>query len=250
MDELAPGLFVPDWPAPPGVRVVTTGRTGGQSRAPFDTFNLATHVGDDPAAVAANRARLRQVAALPSEPRWLEQVHGVAVVDAGAKVMHVPQADGAWSDRAGVVCAVMTADCLPVLLCDRAGHQVAAVHAGWRGLLAGVIEAAVARFDGGGEAVLAWLGPAIGPTAFEVGDEVRAAFVARDGAAAAAFAPSSGGRWYADLFLLARQRLHGCGVAAIHGGGDCTFSQPDRYYSYRRDGTTGRMASLIWREAV
>ena len=236
----------PDWPAPARVRALSTTRVGGVSVAPYDSLNLGTHVGDDPAAVEMNRARLRSV--LPGEPGWLNQVHGTAVVDAAA-CAGVPDADAdaAVSCSSGVVCSVMTADCLPLLLCDRAGTVVAAVHAGWRGLHGGVVEAGVAAMKVAPSEILAWLGPAIGPQAFEVGDEVRAAFMAVDSQAEAAFRPAATpAKWLADLYLLARQRLAVLGVSGIYGGDRCTFSEPDCFFSYRRDGATGRMASLIW----
>lgn len=248
MTTTDPGLplEIPDWPAPRGVRALQTTRLGGVSAGPWHSLNLGTHVGDDPAAVAANRARLRR--ALPAEPLWLEQVHGVVVADAdGDLAPGVPTADAVVARGAGRVCAVMTADCLPLLFCDRAGSVVAAAHAGWRGLCAGVVEATLAAMRVPPAEVLVWLGPAIGPSAFEVGAEVRAAFVAADAAAAAAFAPQPGGKWLADLWLLARQRLAACGVEAVFGGGQCTVASRGRYFSYRRDGITGRMATLIWR---
>jgi len=238
-------LIHPRWPAPPSVRALSTTRSGGVSRAPFDHLNLALHVGDDPEAVAENRRRLACHAGLPEAPRWLEQVHGTRVLRAEEADC---RADGRYSNRPGEVCAVLTADCLPVLLCDRAGREVAAVHAGWRGLLEGVVEAALDCFQAPPSAIMAWLGPAIGPTAFEVGDEVRGAFVARDPGAADAFRPA-GGRWLADLYRLARRRLAARGVTAVHGSGFCTHDDPRRFYSYRRDGRTGRMASLIWLES-
>lgn len=237
-------ILYPDWPAPANVRAAVTTRRGGVSVGPYASLNLAAHVGDAPAAVAANRALLRELLALPAEPAWLNQVHGTAVADAagGGEC----DADASVASRRGAVCAVLTADCLPLLLCDRTGSRVAAVHAGWRGLLGGVIEAALAQLGGDAGQLLAWLGPAIGPDAFEVGDEVRDAFIAVDSAAAAAFRPSPAGRWLADLYALARLRLGHCGVTAVYGGGLCTFHDADRFYSYRRDGVTGRMASLIW----
>lgn len=234
-------LILPDWPAPPNVHACASTRDGGVSLGPYASLNLGDHVGDDPAAVAENRARLRRALALPTEPLWLTQVHGIAVAEGQGGC-----ADASVAFGPGTVCAVMTADCLPLLLCDRTGTRVAAVHAGWRGLLAGVIEAAVARLDVSGPELLAWLGPAIGPDAFEVGEEVRTAFVAEDVAAAAAFKPSPGGRWLADLYALARLRLARCGVSAVYGGDLCTYSDAARFYSFRRDGVTGRMASLIW----
>lgn len=235
----------PQWPAPAAVRALSTTRLGGASRGPYAAFNLAGHVGDDPRAVAANRGLLMQQLGLPAEPSWLQQVHGRAVVPAwpnGATT----EADASFGVGPGAVCAVLTADCLPVLLCDRDGTRVAAAHAGWRGLAAGVLEAAVDALQVPGSRLMAWLGPAIGPRAFEVGDEVRAVFLAHDAAAASAFQPSPAGRWLADLYVLARQRLAERGVTDVHGGGLCTFSDGRRFYSYRRDGTTGRMATLIW----
>ncbi|GLT20829.1 laccase domain protein [Zoogloea oryzae] len=236
--------IVPDWPAPARVRALSTTRAGGVSVAPYDSLNLGTHVGDAPASVAANRAQVRRI--VPSEPAWLNQVHGTAVVDA-ASVAGVPDADASVSRTPGAVCVVMTADCLPVLLCDRAGTVVGAAHAGWRGLHGGVIEATVAAMQVAPADVIAWLGPAIGPTAFEVGDEVRAAFVAADAIADAAFKPAGQpGKWLADIYLLARQRLASLGVTAVYGGDCCTVSESRRFFSYRRDGVTGRMGSLVW----
>ncbi len=240
-----PRFIIPDWSAPANVRACVTTRAGGVSRPPYASLNLAAHVGDDPQAVVANRARLRAELALPGEPAWLTQVHGVTVVDA-AQPADQPQADGAFATAPGAVCAVLTADCLPVLLCDRAGTRVAVLHAGWRGLAGGVIEAGISALGVAGGELLAWLGPAIGPEAFEVGDEVRAAFVTRDPAAALAFRPHGNGRLLADIYLLARQRLAGLGVTAVSGGGLCTVADRDRFYSYRRDSATGRMASLVW----
>ncbi len=236
----------PDWPAPARVRAMTTTRSGGVSAPPYDSLNLGDHVGDDPVAVAENRRRLSDALALPSEPRWLSQVHGTYCCDATA-VEGVAEADAQFAERPGVVCAVLTADCLPLLLCDKAGSTVAAVHAGWRGLLNGVIENSVQAMGGGGE-LMAWLGPAIGPVAFEVGEEVRSAFVERDEQAASAFVPLDGGKWLADIYRLARLRLEACGVSELYGGDHCTYSEAERFFSYRRDGQTGRIASLIWME--
>lgn len=240
-----PQVIVPDWPAPAGVRAAQTTRLGGVSRPPFDGLNLALHTGDCGDHVAANRHRLRQHLELPAEPAWLEQVHGTDVVAAAAGPAC---ADAAWADRPGVICAVMTADCLPVLLCDDGGETVAAAHAGWRGLADGVLEAVVAAMRRPSQRLLAWLGPAIGPDAFEVGDEVRQRFLAADPAAAGCFRRSPRGRWLADLYALARRRLARAGVEAVYGGGFCTVEQSDLFFSYRRDGRTGRMATLIWRE--
>ncbi|MCG9031138.1 peptidoglycan editing factor PgeF [Laribacter hongkongensis] len=233
------------WPAPARVRTLVTTRDGGVSLAPYASLNLGQHVGDDPAAVAENRARLR--ACLPAEPFWLNQVHGIGVQEACADAPDVPpDADAGFTRQPGVVCAVMTADCLPVLLTDRSGSVVAAAHAGWRGLCNGIIEATIARMAVPANDILAWLGPAIGPDAFEVGPEVRAAFMAHDPTAASAFAAIPDDKYLADIYLLARQRLNVCGVTKVHGGDACTVTERERYFSYRRDGRTGRMASLIW----
>jgi hypothetical protein len=219
------------------------------SKKPYDTFNLAAHVGDDPQSVAFNRARLREALKLPTEPVWLRQVHGVKVVDI-ANTGNAPEADGGYATKPGAICAVLTADCLPVLLCDRRGTKVAALHAGWRGLACGVIEAGVQAVDVPGSELLVWLGPAIGPETFEVGEEVRAAFVKHDPAADAAFRPQADGKFLADIYQLARQRLTALGVTGVYGGGLCTVRDRARFYSYRRDGATGRMATLIWLEAI
>lgn len=242
---------LPDWPAPRGVRALSTLRTGGASGAPYASFNLGDHVGDAPAAVAENRRRLAAAAGLPAEPEWLRQVHGVNVAD-----LDVPDrvgsaaADAAFTRRRGRVCAILTADCLPVLLAADSGDMAAAAHAGWRGLAAGVIEAAVSACIGTGSpgGLLAWLGPAISPKHFEVGAEVREALLAGDPGGEAAFVPNSRKRFMADLGLLARRRLATAGVERIYGGGECTFDDADRYFSHRRDGVTGRQATLIWLE--
>lgn len=241
-------LILPDWPAPAMVRARLTTRVGGVSRAPYDGFNLGDHVGDDPAAVAANRQRLLGQLAGAGRPVWLEQVHGTRVVDAAACADGAPRerADASFSREVGVCCAVLTADCLPVLFCDDRGSVVAAAHAGWRGLLAGVLEQTMAVMAVPPASLLAYLGPAIGPQAFVVGDEVRSAFVAHAAAASSAFAPLPAGKWLADLYALARLRLAAAGVSRIYGGSWCTVSDAERFFSYRRDGRTGRMASLIW----
>lgn len=241
-------IFIsPDWPAPTNVRAFSTTRAGGVSRGRYASLSLGDHVGDDPAAVARNRELLREVLALPAEPVWLRQVHGTHVIDAAQADAH-GEADGAWSAQPGMVCAVLTADCLPVLLCDQTGTKVAAVHAGWRGLADGVIEQGVRALGGAPEELLAWLGPAIGPRVFEVGPEVRTTFVQHDAAAARTFSPSHDGRYLADLYALARLRLSALGVTRISGGGFCTVTDRDRFFSFRRDGGCGRMASLIWLE--
>lgn len=234
----------PEWPAPSGVRAVATTRRGGLSRGPYASWNLGDHVGDDPAAVDANRRLLRERLGLPAEPLWLRQVHGCTVADVGGC-----EADAAVAFAPGQVCAVLTADCLPLLFCDRSGTRVAAVHAGWRGLAAGVIEAAVARLGVAPDSLLCWLGPAIGPEAFEVGDEVRQAFLTHGPSGGeVAFRPSPSGRWLADLYALAGLRLRALGVSGVWGGGLCTYQDAERFFSYRRDGLTGRMASLVWIE--
>jgi YfiH family protein len=207
-------------------------------------MNLATHVGDDADAVAANRGRLRAELALPAEPSWLEQIHGARVLDLDREPL--APADGAVTARAGVVCAVLTADCLPVVLCDRAGARVGVAHAGWRGLLAGVLPAAVAAFRQDPAEILAWLGPAIGPAAYEVGADVRDPFVARSPRAERWFARNARGRWQADLYGLARDSLAAAGVRSVHGGGYCTFTEAERFFSHRREAPCGRMATLAW----
>lgn len=247
--ESCDAWYVPDWPVPPGVHALQTTRCGGVSRGKWQSFNLGTHVGDRPDDVAANRALLES--ALPSSPLWLSQVHGISVCDADRpQPTDPPEADAVLSRQSGRVCVVMTADCLPVLLCDHSGSVVAAAHAGWRGLQAGVLEATIAAMRVAPAKLSVWLGPAIGPAAFEVGAEVREAFVAADERAADAFTAGADGRWLADLYLLARQRLVRAGVSEVHGGGACTLQEPERYFSYRRDGVTGRMATLIWLDSA
>ncbi|WKZ13362.1 MAG: peptidoglycan editing factor PgeF [Gammaproteobacteria bacterium] len=245
-DALA--LIRPDWPAPARVRAVATTRAGGVSRGAFATLNLGLHVGDDPEAVRENRARLVAALGLAAGPLWLHQVHGTTVADA-ATAAPVPVADAMVAGSAGLACVIMTADCLPVLFCNAAGTVVAAAHAGWRGLAAGVLEATVAALADRGAAattLMAWIGPAISAPAYEVGADVRAAFLAADPAAAAGFTPNARGRWQLDLPGLARQRLGSLGVGAIYGGDLCTATDPRRYFSHRRDGACGRQATLIW----
>jgi YfiH family protein len=240
----SPEFLRPDWPAPAGVHAVMTTRRGGVSRGPYASLNLATHVGDEPASVAENRGRLHESLRLPAEPTWLEQVHGIGVAVLPRR--SAGPADAAVCFSRGVVCAVLVADCLPVVLASRAGDRAGIAHAGWRGLAAGVIEATVAALDCEPGSIVAWLGPSIGPEAFEVGSEVRDAFLARDGGAVAAFRACRDRRWLADLPALARRRLAAAGVADVHGGNLDTVSDPARFYSHRRDGTTGRMAALAW----
>jgi polyphenol oxidase len=250
-----PNFIIPNWPAPNNVHALQTNKhapsrassqTPVASKTSYDFFNLASHVGDDPIHVAQNRQVLSQF--LPSEPVWLNQVHGINVVDA-ANTTCVADADASYTNRRNVVCVTMTADCLPILICDTAGTLVASIHAGWRSLCDGVIEATVAKMGVETSQLMAWLGPAIGPNAFEVGGEVREQFIALDGQAQAAFKPH-GKKWLGNLYQIATQRLNILGVTQIYGGGHnenwCTFTQKDRFFSYRRDGVTGRMATLIW----
>jgi polyphenol oxidase len=237
--------LTPDWPAPARVRAAFTLRTGGASLPPFDSLNVGAHVGDDARAVAENRRLIARRLALPGEPAWLEQVHGNEVADLDADEV-TARADASFTRVPGRVCAVQVADCLPVLLALRSGAAVAAAHCGWRGLAGGVLEATVRTLGAPGAELMAWLGPAIGPAAFEVGAEVRAAFLAQDARAASAFAANARGRFQCDLFELARQRLAALGVSAVFGGGICTHADRERFYSYRRDGRCGRMAALIW----
>lgn len=244
--------MVPDWPVPDGVKSVITLRSKGASKPPFDGFNLADHVGDDPIAVSANRQQLIESLGLIAQPFWLDQVHSSEVVYA-PEVKKKPSADASYTDTIGQACVVLTADCLPVLLCNQNGSKVAAAHAGWRGLCSGILRKTLACFSTD-ETVLAYLGPAIGPQVFEVGTEVLEAFLS--GAQNSrhrtliklAFKPCDNGRYLADLYCLARAELRCCGVENIYGGTSCTYSQPDEFFSYRRDKITGRNASLIWLE--
>jgi YfiH family protein len=239
---------IPDWPAPPEVRALSTQRAGGTSVSPFESFNLGAHVGDSPEAVADNRRRLRALAGLPAEPVWLSQQHGTGVFDLD-RLQDAPRAaDASFTRCAGRVCAILTADCLPVLLASESGAGVAAAHAGWRGLAAGVIEATVGALALPPSSLLAWLGPGIGCGHFEVGAEVREALLRADPQAEAAFVPNACGRYMGDLAALARRRLERLGVARIYGGDACSYASPERYFSHRRDGRTGRQATLIWLE--
>jgi YfiH family protein len=247
---MTPIWLTPHWPAPPPVHALAALRTGGVSLAPYASLNLGDHVGDDPAAVAENRRRLRAAARLPSEPAWLAQVHGTRVCDLDSAEPREP-ADAAVTRRPGRVCAILTADCLPVLLASCSGDRVGAAHAGWRGLAAGVIEATVRALDAPPGELIAWLGPAIGPSRFEVGPEVREALLGGPTGGAgdeAAFVANARGHYLADLYDLARRRLVRLGVSRVFGGGDCTHTDAARYFSHRRDGRTGRQATLIWLE--
>ncbi len=268
--------IIPGWPAPARVKALQTTRQGGVSRAPYDSLNLGDHVGDNPLAVERNRMLLNTL--LPSEPVWLEQAHGMLVADAdqagcgcdtlltksadcGSSRMAVPpapdgstapcrggypQADACIARHRTTVCVAMAADCLPLLLCDAKGSVVGAVHAGWKGLAAGVIEATVLAMGAAPQGLMAWLGPAISQEAFEVGEEVRAAFIAAQPQAASAFIPGQSGKWFADIYALARLRLDALGVTQIYGGDHCTYGEHEKFFSYRRDGATGRMGTFIW----
>jgi polyphenol oxidase len=243
---MSPGGYSADWATPANVRTWQTTRQGGFSTGSWQSLNLAAHVGDRAETVARNRALLSSELHLPAEPVWLDQVHGTRILrlDRGES----GSADGAVTATPGVVLAVMTADCLPVLLATADGRRIGVAHAGWRGLAAGVLAEAVAAMDTGADRICAWLGPAIGPAAFEVGAEVREAFVGRDAGAAECFAPNARGRWQADLQGLARRQLGQSGVRDIHGQPRCTYSDAGRYFSHRREAPCGRMASLIWLE--
>jgi len=234
----------PDWPAPARVHAFVTTRAGGVSGGEFASLNLGERAGDTAQNVARNRAIVREH--LPAEPRWLEQVHGAHVVELGGAMPASPRADAAVSGTAGAVAVVLTADCMPLFLANRDGSRVGLAHAGWRGMASGVIENAVVALDAAPANVLAWMGPTIGPDAFEVGPEVRAAFVAVDRRAEDAFRPHKPGKYMADLYALARQRLARAGVAAVFGGGFCTYHDAERFFSYRRVKASGRMGAFIW----
>jgi hypothetical protein len=239
-------LIIPDWPAPGNVRACATTRIGGVSGQEFSSMNLAGHVGDRDDNVDENRKRLRDFAGLPAEPLWLQQVHGTGVADLAAESMQAA-ADASVSSKPGQVCAILTADCLPILLCSVDGKQVAAVHAGWRGLGSGIIEASLKMMSRDGRDLLAWLGPAIGPTAYQVGVDVRQTFVEKNRASAVFFGDDGLGHWMADLYGLARQILEAQGVG-VYGGGFCTSTDSQRFFSYRRDGRCGRQATMVWLE--
>ena len=242
--------IVPDWPAPAKVRAVSTTRLGGVSTGVYASLNLGLHVGDTAESVAENRRRLRAELDLHKEPHWLKQTHSARVVHLNAGGSHKSlSGDAAVAQSADAACVIMTADCLPVLFCERTGRTVAAAHAGWRGLAAGVLEATVAAMRAPAEDILAWLGPAIGALAYEVGDEVHTALVRAQADAEQAFEPARPGKWMCDLYLIASQRLRRAGVHRIYGGGFCTYADRERFFSYRRDGECGRMATLIWLES-
>ncbi|MDG1644820.1 polyphenol oxidase [Klebsiella huaxiensis] len=238
-------LIVPQWAAPEGVVACSSTRIGGVSQYPYYSLNLGAHCGDNLQHVEENRRRMFAAGGLPSYPVWLEQVHGTAVLKLDGGPYESKRADASYCNVPGTVCAVMTADCLPVLFCNRAGTEVAAAHAGWRGLCEGVLEETVSCFADRAENIMAWLGPAIGPEAFEVGAEVREAFMEKDVQAESAFRPT-GEKYLANIYQLARQRLANAGVELVFGGDRCTLSEKNDFFSYRRDKTTGRMASFIW----
>jgi polyphenol oxidase len=251
--------IAPDWPAPARVRSAFTLRTGGVSVSPYDSLNLGAHVGDAGDAVAENRRRMRGRLRLPAEPVWLQQVHGIEVADLDA--LREPGAAGSGRERAagtradaavtrtlGSVCVIQVADCMPVLFAARDGSAVGAAHAGWRGLAGGVLEETVRKLAVPPQQLIAWLGPTIGQGHFEVGDDVRSAFVLRDPDAASAFETNARGRWQCDLYALARRRLSALGVQDVFGGGWCTYADAARFFSFRRDGQCGRMAALVWME--
>lgn len=238
--------IVPNWPVPKNVKAFASTRVGGFSSAPYHGLNLGAHVGDDPSIVEKNRDWLAQQANMPSAPIWLNQTHSTVVAQVSAPTTRVLDADGVFTSASNVVCSAMTADCLPVLLTNTQGTQVAAVHAGWRGLANGIVENALELFSG---EVMAWLGPAIGPQAFEVGEDVLQAFVDFDSQAHQAFTPRDvEGKWLADMSKLATQRLNKLGITQVFDSGLCTFQDKEEFYSYRRDGVTGRQATFIWIE--
>ena len=279
MSGARPGLIFPDWPAPAGVRAAFTLRTGGVSAAPYDSLNIGAAIGDSPEAVAENRRLVSEALRLPGEPGWLEQVHGTHVVTLGGRgagddaglagaagsgaagaptrggasavvvAGAVPKGDASVVWGPGRVCAIRVADCMPVLFAARDGSAVGAAHAGWRGLAGGVLEATVGRLGVPASQLIAWMGPAIGQANFEVGDDVRTAFGAADPDAASAFVLNARGRWQCDLYVLARRRLAAMGVAGVYGGGWCTFADSERFFSFRRNAQTGRIAALIWIES-
>jgi len=240
-------VISPNWPAPPRIKALSTTRLGGVSQGVYSALNLGDHVNDDSASVKTNREILENKGKLPNSPAWLEQIHGDLIVEVNHRsIGTVPRADGAWSAERDVICAVLTADCMPVLMTNRRGTKVAAVHAGWRGLAAGIVEKGVDIFDEEADQILVWAGPCIGPRAFEVGTEVQRQL----GGPEEAYTPaSSAGKVFANLALIAKQRLKAVGVSEFYSSNLCTYSDPHRYFSYRRDGQCGRMASLIWIES-
>lgn len=242
---IADSLIVPDWPAPAMIKAFSTTRQGGFSLPPYDSFNLGTHVDDEPDTVIKNRDYLVDIAQLPESPRWLNQIHGTHVIDSNDWQLNI-DADAIVSQQTDHICTIMTADCLPLLLCNKQGDIVAAIHAGWRGLAAGIIEKTIVEFRCAPQDILVWLGPAIGPNQFEVGPDVYQTFIQHSAKAIRAFQQTDATHYLADIYLLARQRLTALGVSAIFGGDLCTASDQQHFFSYRRDDVTGRMASMIW----
>lgn len=237
--------LIPNWDAPKNICAYTTLRTGGVSQPPYDSFNLSTNVGDDLKAVTANRTKLKQDLQLPNEPYWLNQIHSDKVVAAKTQSDYSP-ADASYTTQANIVCAVLTADCLPILLCSKQGNLVAAIHAGWKGILNGIIEATIKTLPILPADLIVWFGPAIGPQAFEVGNDVREQFISADAKAQAAFAAITANKWLGNIYLLGKQRLNNCGITSIYGGEFCTYSDPKNFFSFRRSAKTGRMASLLF----
>ncbi|HDY84662.1 hypothetical protein LCGC14_0661110 [marine sediment metagenome] len=242
---MSDNLILPDWPAPECIKALSTTRLGGSSLPPYDGFNLGTHVGDEPNTVIKNRDYLVELAQLPESPRWLNQIHGTQVINSNDWLLNM-DADAIISQQNNHICTIMTADCLPLLLCNKQGDTVAAIHAGWRGLAAGIIEKTIAEFHCDPQDILVWLGPAIGPTQFEVGPDVYHTFTQHSAQAIQAFQQTDATHYLADIYLLARQRLITLGVNAVFGGNLCTASDSQHFFSYRRDNVTGRMASMIW----
>ncbi|MBV2128870.1 peptidoglycan editing factor PgeF [Arsukibacterium indicum] len=240
-------MLTPDWPAPHNVKAVCSTRSGGCSTGQYQSLNLGAHVGDNALAVSRNRQLFQNWAKMPGPPVWLNQTHSTDCITLVSEMHPGCDADASFSNQPGLVCTVMTADCLPVLICNEAGTEIAAVHAGWRGLCDGVIENTMRLFSKP-SGCMAWLGPAISQPVFEVGAEVRAAFIQQDPQAASAFIAGKQDKWLADLYLLARQRLAHSGLTMVYGGQYCTYQQPADFFSYRRDGLTGRMAAAIWLE--
>ena len=238
-------FIIPDWPAPDNIKAFSTTRSGGVSLLPYDTLNLSDHVGDHPDLVDKNRRYITKIAALPENPRWLKQMHGTHVIDSN-HWQKKSEADAIISQAINHVCVIMTADCLPILLYHQRNNAIAAIHAGWRGIAAGIIEKTVARFSGKPQHIMAWLGPAIGPARFEVGTDVYDAFYQYSAKSSLAFKQKSVDSYLADIYLLAKQRLHRVGISAVFGGNFCTLTEKQRFFSYRRDGQTGRMATMIW----
>ncbi len=240
-------FITPNWPAPKNIRAYTTTRSGGVSQAPYDSFNLAAHGGDDLEAVQKNRALLKETLNLPNEPAWLSQNHTTIAVEITANYQK-QEADASFAREANQVCVVMTADCLPLLVCNQAGTEIAAIHAGWRGLADGVIEATIKKLNSDPKDLLVWLGPAMGPAHYQVGSDTRDAFLKHDPKAESGFYQQDATHWLLDMYHIARQRLHALGITAIYGGGHCTYTEQDKFFSYRRAAKTGRMATLIWRQ--